>query len=83
MSAVPPIATKLMQRREMTRCAISGLKLDEMGLDCFLVPFKSYSRHIGYMQQPIFDRVGSLENWIGPVLPLQPMCRLCDAQVRA
>jgi hypothetical protein len=41
-----------------------------MGLDRFLVPFKSYSRHIGYVQEPVFDLVGSLENWIGPVLPL-------------
>jgi len=48
----------------------SWLRLDEMGFDHFLVPFESYSRHIGYMQEPVLDLVGPLENWIGPILPL-------------
>jgi hypothetical protein len=43
---------------------------NEMGFDHFLVPVESYSRHIGYVQEPVLDLVGPLENWIGPILPL-------------
>jgi hypothetical protein len=45
-------------------------KLDEIGFDRSLVPFQSCSRHVGYMQKPVLELVGPLENWIGPVLPL-------------
>src|SRR5215471_21338787 len=50
-----------------------------MGLHRTLVPFESSSWDIGYVQEPVFNLVGPLQNWIGPVLPFQPMGRFSDA----
>jgi hypothetical protein len=48
----------------------AGSGLYNMGFNCSLVPFESYPWHIRYMQVPVPDLIGPLENWISPVLPL-------------
>ena len=69
-SVILPVTTRKRTSRGWRSRAKSGLRLKEMGFDCCLVPFESYSRHIGYMQKPVLYLIRPLENWIGPILPL-------------
>src|SRR6516165_1502239 len=50
-------------------CALP--RLSEMGFDRFLVPFEADPWQVGYVQEPVLDVVGPLEDRIRPVLPFE------------
>src|SRR5205807_1763122 len=55
------------------RCVPWRLELVLMGSDCVLIPGQADSGNLWNMQHAVLYIVGSLQNGIGPVLPLEPM----------
>ena len=39
------------------------------------IPIKACSGDSGYMQHAVYDLIGLLQDWIDPILPLEPMRR--------
>jgi hypothetical protein len=54
-------------------------KLCEVSFDRHLIPLDPRAGNVGYVQEPVIDLVGRLENRVRPILPFQPMRGFRDA----